>query len=389
MADRSASFVRMDLDDNAGSDPDTEQVSGILEDLSDRAKNGRLALQAYLDQIRTAHPEYDHPAVDFLDALLEDGMASARAATSAQHSPPVDAAAAAATAAAPAAAASAAAAPATLSPGEAAAMNAVAVLGQSVQEQIAAINAKLSVQDTKNFCQEVTSRQAVQDQRQKERKFWSNQFVQPAARFHALDLFDGQTDAIDLANHASLVAPPLAANFGASAPDSAGPVAYDPDTTCTYREMAPVWKLIERLLWNCDRRRHIQQVAGTSKLGYVTTYSHIHRKQDGNQSFSGSRTDREHWATERFDVEKEILKEKAHEKQMAGVSGTQSKKKGSKAPHTNTGPSNAGPSGSSMSNRQKHNKKQRKVWLERKKAKAAQAKADGTAAAKDADKSKQ
>ena len=377
--DRAPSFVRMDTDDNAGSDPDTDQVSEALQGLSDHAQTGRVALQAYLDQMRTAHPEYEHPAVNFLDALLEDGMASARAETAAQHPPPVEAA----------AAAPAAAAPAVLAPGDAETMTALAALAQSVKDQFAAVNAKLSVQDTKNFCSEVTSRQAVQTQRQKDRKFWSNQFVQPAARFHALDLFDAQSDAQDLANHASLVAPPLASNFGSSAPDSTDPVTYDPDTTVTYREIAPVWKLIERLLWHSDRRRHVQQMAGTSKVGYVATYTHIHRKQDGNQSFSGSRTDREYWATERFDVEKEVLKEKAHEKQLAGLSGGQSKKKGPKSPHTNTGPGTSESPGNSLTNRQKHNKKQRKIWLQRKKAKAAQAKDAGTAAAKDADKSKQ
>ena len=365
----------MDTDgDNAGSSSGSGSASDGPQGLSAEATSARETMRIYLEQQRAAHPEYQHPDIVFLDAMLEDGMASARAQTAAQHPPPMDAA---------------PAAPNAPAPPETEAIAAIKALAQSVETRFGEVNAKLSVQDTRNFCTEVTSRQAVQTQRQKDRKFWSNSFVQPAARFHALDLFDGQTEAQDLANHASLVAPPLASNFGTSASDSVGPVAYDPDTTVTYREIAPVWKLIERLLWNCDRRRHVQQMAGTSKVGYVATYTHIHRKLDGNASFSGSRTDREHWATERFDVEKEILREKAHEKQLAGVSGTQSRKKGSNSHYTNNGAGASDSSGGTMTNRQKHNKKQRKIYLQRKKAKAAKAKADGTAAAKDAEKSKQ
>ena len=373
--ERGPSFFCMDTDrDNAGSNPDNGAVRDGPQGLSAAATSARETLRVYLDRMQAAYPQHDHPDMDFLDALLENGMASAREQTAAEHPPPMDTAPAAHDAPAPP---------------ETETIAALRALAQSMETRFGEVNAKLSVQDTRNFCTEVTSRQAVQTQREKDRKFWSNSFVQPMARFHAMDLFDGQAEAQDLANHASLVAPPLASNFGTSASDSVGQVAYDPDKTVTYREIAPVWNLIGRLLWNSDRRRHVQQMAGTSKVGYVTTYQHIHRKLDGNASFSGSRTDREHWATERFDVEKEILREKAHEKQLAGVSGNQSKKKGSKSHHTNTGSGTSDSSGGTMTNRQKHNKKQRKIYLQRKKAKAAQAKADGNAAAKDAEKSKQ
>ena len=372
--ERGPSFICMDMDrDNAGSGPDSGAASDGPQGLSAAATSARETLRVYLDQMRATHPEYEHPDMLFLDAMLEDGMASAREQTAAEHPPPMDTAPAVRDAPAPP---------------ETETVAALRALAMSMETRFGEVNAKLSVQETRNFCTEVTSRQAVMTQREKDRKFWSNSFVQPMARFHAMDLFDGQAEAQDLANHASLVAPPLASNFGTSASDSVGQVAYDPDKTVTYREIAPVWELIGRLLWNSDRRRHVQQMAGTSKVGYVATYQHIHRKMDGNASFSGSRTDREHWATERFDVEKEILKEKAHEKQLAGFSGNQSKRK-SNSHNTNNGSGSSESTSGPKTNKQKHNAKQRKIYLKRKKAKETKAKAEAAATATNSEKSKQ
>merc|ERR1711873_99291 len=137
--------------------------------------------------------------------------------------------------------------------------------------------------------------------------------------FNVLDLFDLQAEITDLTGHASLVAPPLASSFGTSAADGNG-VNYDPDATVSYRDLAPMYDMIGRLLWSVDRKVHVQQMAGTSKAGYVPTYNYIQRKEDGNSAFSGSKTDREYWGVERYDVEKEMLKEKSHEKQLAACS---------------------------------------------------------------------
>merc|ERR1712239_82940 len=121
-------------------------------------------------------------------------------------------------------------------------------LAESMESRFKEVNDKLSVQDTRNFCQEVSSRQLVETQREKDRKFRGNSFVQPMAKFHALDLFDLQAEITDLAGHASLVAAPLAFQFGASAADGVG-VNYDPDATVSYRDLAPMYNMISHLLW--------------------------------------------------------------------------------------------------------------------------------------------
>ena len=149
-----------------------------------------------------------------------------------------------------------------------------------------------------------------------------------------------------------------------------------------------MYDMISRLLWTTDRRVHVQQMAGTSKAGYVATYQHIQRKTDGNASFSGSRTDREFWASERLDIEKEILKERVHEKQLAGFSSNNSKKN-SNSRGSNSGAGSSESSSTPKTGKQKHNAKQRKLYQKRKKAKEAKAKAAAAAASDNSGGSKQ
>ena len=344
----------MSVHDNAGS-PDRGDHSGGPPGLSMEASLARQQLKCYLIKMAAAHPDDEHPSIDFVDSIIQD-TAGVRDQDTAAHNIRMDT--------------WPVAEPDT-------SLDEVKVslrsLAESIESRFKEVNAKLSVQDTRNFCAEVSSRQHVLTQREKDRKHRANGFVQPMAKFHALDLFDAQSEVTDLAGQASLVAPPLASNFGTSAAESVGQVDYDPDTTVTYREIAPVWDLIGRLLWTTDRRAHVQQMAGTSKVGYVPTYQHIHRKMDGNASFFGSRTDREYWASERLDVEKEILKERAHEKQLAGFSGNQSRKNtNSRGSNSGSGPSES--ASTPKTNKQKHNAKQRKLHLKRKKAKEAKEK---------------
>ena len=142
-----------------------------------------------------------------------------------------------------------------------------------------------------------------------------------------------------------------------------------------------------RLHWSVDNKVHIQQMAGTSKAGYIPTYQYIQRKQDGNASFSGSRTDREYWAAERLDLEKEILKERAHEKQLAGFSSASSKKSASKGSANSS--ATAESSGAPKTAKQKHNAKQRKLYAKRQKARKAKARAAAAAGSDNSGGSKQ
>ena len=297
----------------------------------------RQRLKCYLIQMAALHPDREHPNMEFVDALVED-----RACVKDQDTAMYDL---------------------QSNSGQETAMDevkdSIKNLTLSIQSQFKEINTKLSVQDTRNVLSEVSSRQQILTQREKDRKFRGNSFVQPMAKFHALDLFDIQQDVVDLAGHASLVCPQLASTFGTSASESVGQVEYDASQTVSLGQIAPLFEMIGRLHWNVDNKVHIQQMAGTSKAGYVNTYQYIQRKKDGNASFSGSRTDREYWASERLDIEKEILKEKAHEKQLAGISSAASKKSTSRS--SNSGPSTSESSGQPKTGKQKHNSRQRKL----------------------------
>ena len=358
----------MSARDNTGSHPDSGVHWDTPSGLSMDASLARQRLQAYLTQMAALHPEQQHPDMAFVDALIED-QAVVRNLDTAAHDLQMDTW------------------PiSTPDTDMEEVKTTLRSLAESMESRFKEVSDKLSVQDTRNFCQEISSRQLVESQREKDRKFRGNSFVQPMAKFHALDLFDLQAEIADLAGHASLVAPPLASAFGASAADGVG-VNYDPDATVSYRDLAPMYDMIGRLLWSVDRKVHVQQMAGTSKAGYVATYQHIQRKEDGNAAFSGSKTDREFWAVERLDVEKEILKEKSHEKQLAALSGTNSKGN-SVARGSNPNPGTSGNS-NQKTNKQKHNAKQRKLYNKQKKAKEAKAKAAETATSGNSGGSKQ
>ena len=324
----------------------------------------RQRMKCYLSQMAALHPDREHPSMDFVDALCED-----RAVVKDQDTETMD-----------------------VSTGQAPGMDHIQAsiknLQVSMQSQFSQIQSQLAVQDTRNVLAEVSSRQQVLTQREKDRKFRGNCFTQPMAKYHALDLFDTQQAVADLTAHASLVCPQLASNFGTSASSGATQPEYDPSQTVTLGEIAPVYDLMGRLLWLVDNQVHTQQMAGTSKAGYVATYQYIQRKKDGNASFSGSRTDREFWAAERLDIEKEILKERAHERQLAGLSSASSKKSSARGSANSSEPSES--SGAPVkTGKQKHNAKQRKLYAKRQKAKKSKAKAAAAAGADNSKESKQ
>ena len=319
-------------------------------------------LKEYLEAMATLHPDIEHPTMEFVDALCEDQVGVKDQDSTAME----------------------------VCTGESAmeqVQASIRSLELSVQTKFSQIQSQLTVQDTRNMLTEVSSRQHVLTQREKDRKFRSNCFTQPLAKFHALDLFDIQQAVADLTSQASLVCPTLASTFGTSAALGQPQPEFDPNQTVTLGEVAPVWELMSRLLWTVDNKVHIQQMAGTSKAGYVPTYNYIQRKQDGNASFSGSRTDREYWAAERLDLEKEILKERAHEKQLAGLSSASSKKSASKGSANSS--ESAESSGTPKTAKQKHNAKQRKLYAKRQKARKAKAKASAAAGADNSGGSKQ
>ena len=126
----------------------------------------RQRLKCYLSQMADLHPDREHPTIEFVDALGED-----RSVVKDQDTVGMD-----------------------VQTGQDSAMDEVQAsiknLEVSMQSQFSQIHSQLAVQDTRNVLSEVSSRQQVLTQREKDRKFRGNCFVQPLAKFHALDLYD-------------------------------------------------------------------------------------------------------------------------------------------------------------------------------------------------------
>ena len=94
----------------------------------------------------------------------------------------------------------------------------------------------------------------------------------------------------------------------------------DCSNTYTEGQLAPLFGMIGKLQGLVDDHIHLQQAAGTTKVGYNAYYNHKLAQQLGLANYSGTRADKEFWAHDQTDTEKEILKIKAHEKQLSVVS---------------------------------------------------------------------
>ena len=92
-----------------------------------------------------------------------------------------------------------------------------------------------------------------------------------------------------------------------------------------------------------DDRIHIQQMAGTTMIGYVPMYQHIMELKDGHAYFTGSRLDKDYWNKQQLEFEKEVLRI------------NKSRKSGKVHPATAPAPSAVKGSSDGRSARQRHN----------------------------------
>ena len=127
---------------------------------------------------------------------------------------------------------------------------------------------------------------------------------------------------------------------------------------------APLIYMIWKIVRFVDDRIHLQQAAGSTKVGYNAFYEHEMAQINGAHHFSGSKADREYWSQNTRDANKDIIKIKSHEKLLAGSGQAPSRNEsGSAAQDRNS------LKGLSMARR---NKKQRLTYKKQQKAKKAQ-----------------
>ena len=136
----------------------------------------------------------------------------------------------------------------------------------------------------------------------------------------------------------------------------------------TYMEdqLVPLISMIWKVAQFVDNCVHMQQAAATTKVGYNTFYDYKLYQINGNQDFSGSKADRKYWTHDTMDVEKDILKMKAHEQLL--IRGAPAR-----TPQ-GSGSSAAAQDGNllQLSAKTKHNRRQRALYNKCKKAQKAQ-----------------
>ena len=123
------------------------------------------------------------------------------------------------------------------------------------------------------------------------------------AKYHALDLCDLEHQMEDIVATADMAVPSLSPLFGSAGSDGDEvQVEIDPSTPLTVGEVTPVWNAIRTLRSVLDGRVHIQQMAGTTSMGYVTLYQHVLDHKDGHHCFTGSRSDKDYWNRNRLEL---------------------------------------------------------------------------------------
>ena len=100
---------------------------------------------------------------------------------------------------------------------------------------------------------------------------------------------------------------------------------------------------------------HLQQAAGSTKVGYNAYYEFKMASEEGLSNCSGTRADKKFWVHNHIDTKNKILKQRAHEKSLAVVFGRG--KSGGTPAQSSVG--NGPPAMTSAKNR--HNKYQREL----------------------------
>ena len=140
----------------------------------------------------------------------------------------------------------------------------------------------------------------------------------------------------------------------------------DKSHTYTEDQLVPLVSMVWKLARFVDNRVHMQQAAGTTKGRYNTFYDYKNYQINGNQDFSGTKADREFWTHDTMDVEKDILKMKAHEPLLIKCNAARAPQgSGSSAPAQDSSPFR-------LSAKTKRNRRQHALYQKRKKAQKGQ-----------------
>ena len=130
-------------------------------------------------------------------------------------------------------------------------------------------------------------------------------FKTKAYQYHAGDLFDIETHIMDLAEHARHLIPNLVPLVGQPILNSADfELRVDNSKFYSEDQLAPLIGMIWKVVRFVDDRIHLQQAAGTTKVGYNSFYDHKLAQIHGLHNYSGTMADREYWSHYTMDAKK-------------------------------------------------------------------------------------
>ena len=148
-------------------------------------------LQHYVTTMKERYPDADHPPIEWLTArvsmiLLDQGQS------------------------------------ATVTPMQGGLAAIRDVVRDEVTQPITDMQRRLDEHTRRHTVNELNSRQFQLTQREKDRCFHVGAFSIKATQYHAGDLFDIQSVTLDIAEHAKVLAPNLALNFGQPLSNASG-----------------------------------------------------------------------------------------------------------------------------------------------------------------------
>ena len=163
------------------------------------------------------------------------------------------------------------------------------VVQDEVNKPISDMQRRLDEHTKRHTVNELNSRQFQLTQREKDRQFRIATFSNKAVQYQAGDLFDIQSVMLDIAEHANVLAPNLALNFSRplSANVSVAGEHMDCSNVYTEEQLAPLFRILGKLHCLVDDHIHMQQAAGTTKVGYNAYYDFKLASVQGLTNYSG------------------------------------------------------------------------------------------------------
>ena len=215
---------------------------------------------------------------------------------------------------------------------------------------------------------ELSSGSVQQSQQIKDRTFRVQAFSNKAAQYHAADLFDLESCALDLSQCVNGLAPYLALQAGQT-PSISSKVAANGETSpLTVGDIiSPILSKIGGLHLLVDNCVHLQQSASMSAVGYSAFYSFKYSQSNGLKNYGHTRASKEFLTQDRKAVDAAVQHSKARQKLLSS----------DQRRHPKSGVNTVGTAGGdgnpkSKASRRKHNRRQRELYQKCKKAKRAQ-----------------